>query len=1343
MQQNQEDLVAAAEAANSYSKEAARQTHHRRRSAIDVASRAVARIVKAPMKYAPRFSPRMTGGKAGEGDITRESTELEVYNWYCEALHGYQLDERQTQPWKRRFLQNKMTGAALLAIRSDRELRDVFEVELKGVRARLLRDIAHERANQSSTDNMTTMDVWLRQFCYILFATVALGFMLQELSQILIPVILSFGMTAFMLPIVDALNKRPSRCCASTYPTYCIDGYEKLMPHKLAQGDGRRSCYSKLLRSFLLCIVPRWLATILAVCVVFALVAVVGLIIATSVQDGLDNVGNYTEKVEFIINASTEYMIEMGLNQTDIDKLFGQVPAAAIAMSGASTAASAWMDFIIILLFSTYLVIETGGVRQAPGYINARVYKKFLMPFNPNQPPGQRRQRLTKEHRALKKSIQNKLRDNYDVFIAAFDEFDVHGDGLLSPDEFRLGLTRFVKGFFNIDEINALRDALIRLHEAYRLEKRSSIRGRIQNNLSSYMLMKVSFSAVTGLAMAFILLVFDADLWAMYGVISFVLNFIPTLGGLIACLLTVPILVIDPDIDFYRGVLCFTMVVGIHLLVAAVLEPVSFGRQYQVHPVAVLISLMLWVSLWGFVGAFLSTPFLIIVAIALEGQPHPLAKGLFRAIRGNMGSELPGTTNTTVQRPKTRVKLAASNVKSGDTTVRVGCQLSAVSDADPNEDDEGHSNSDSGEEPDCVASTDISRRPPLALADESQLFPITPSPRARMPSDTGLQVTTADRTIRSVAHPSRCLQTTLTPTDTVASLCGKLPTEMQMGIDESLRLKARKRVDAATAKVEAARQALTDASERLVELEESHPQSESSTSFADAEDQPSIGEATLDGTALPRTASTSNNKETKKEAKNKAKVEKKKGKSSREIEKAMVAIQQAGDELDEVMQEAKKAEASARHTGCLVFRGAILDPRAGTAEAGLLNASAAGEILWLCQNAHEKKEVVLDRWCFIPLPLETDDTDSDDNTNWEVAILTKRGPHEPYVPRKRYRVDAVLSEGADEWMHLEVSSVDDGSTFGVRRFWMEFFRPRWLDQVDRSQVDLRRMFEGLSRDPVTLADFARTHVSAREPRFWRFSPSPLQGDAPAPFLDSSGAWPLTQQRWVVLFGSEEQAADSRWCVLEVRKAARGGSYQAVSAPLPIVAIKPLPSTAVEGDNDEVWITVRHPLDFCSAAPRIYALSKFAWAYYDSSDSRLADNFSRLCPTPDERNLLVELEENVEMIRGPATLGATDGDSYDANGRSESPDKQQVFEQQRAAAELTLGRSRLDNKQRQFREFLETNLHVAEQEHWLWPERARSGAGGSNSGTPRAENSGSPRARNASTSRAVQRALSTT
>jgi hypothetical protein len=273
---------------------------------------------------------------------------------------------------------------------------------------------------------------------------------------------------------------------------------------------------------------------------------------------------------------------------------------------------------------------------------------------------------------------------------------------------------------------------------------------------------------------------------------------------------------------------------------------------------------------------------------------------------------------------------------------------------------------------------------------------------------------------------------------------------------------------------------------------------------------------------------------------------------------------------------------------------------------------------------------------------------------------------------------------------------------------MDNFRPRWLDQTDRAQIDLRRMFEGLWNDPTALVDFVHSNVALREPRLWRFAPAAARGGlgSAGAFLDRSGAWPLKDQRWIVLFGSEDKATDSRWCVLEVRKAVRGGSYQPVGAPLPIVEIEPLPEGTAEGDNDEIRIVVRHPLQLCSTTPRAYALSKFAYAYYDSSDGRLADKFNRLCPTPDERKLLTELESNARAMRAAAGSSGADGE-----GRVPTPDRYaEEFDQQRIDAELTLTRSRLDDKQRQFRDFLETNLHQCEQEHWVWPGRALGGSG---------------------------------
>eukprot|EP01047_Picozoa_sp_COSAG01_P023740 COSAG01_NODE_1445_length_10281_cov_33.445099_9_plen_123_part_00 len=108
--------------------------------------------------------------------------------------------------------------------------------------------------------------------------------------------------------------------------------------------------------------------------------------------------------------------------------------------------------------------------------------------------------------------VETKLRENYPIIIDAFDEFDSKGDGLLSSDEFRLGFLKLAKAgdrqsrrniyrgvpgataLFNITEINALRDAMLKLHEAYRQEKRGTFKIRVRDDLSSYMYVLPAFA---------------------------------------------------------------------------------------------------------------------------------------------------------------------------------------------------------------------------------------------------------------------------------------------------------------------------------------------------------------------------------------------------------------------------------------------------------------------------------------------------------------------------------------------------------------------------------------------------------------------------------------------------------------------------------------------------------------------------------------------------------------------------------------------------------------------------------------------------------------------------------
>lgn len=178
--------------------------------------------------------------------------------------------------------------------------------------------------------------------------------MLTELSSVLVPLVLSFALFMFLLPVVDKLSVRPTRCCTSTYPTYCIDGYEQCIftggtIQEQSRGRRRARCY----RGLLLCIFPRPVAVLLAVCLVLCVVAVVGVIVAASIVDAVDSADQYIEKLDDILNSTRFWMYDLGLNDTDIDSMYSQIPATAVAVGGVTTLGGAVLDFFIILLFAT------------------------------------------------------------------------------------------------------------------------------------------------------------------------------------------------------------------------------------------------------------------------------------------------------------------------------------------------------------------------------------------------------------------------------------------------------------------------------------------------------------------------------------------------------------------------------------------------------------------------------------------------------------------------------------------------------------------------------------------------------------------------------------------------------------------------------------------------------------------------------------------------------------------------------------------------------------------------------------------------------------------------------
>ncbi len=141
------------------------------------------------------------------------------------------------------------------------------------------------------------------------------------------------------------------------------------------------------------------------------------------------------------------------------------------------------------------------------------------------------------------------------------------------------------------------------------------------SNVSIYLSVKLMASLATGLVAAAILLGFQVKLAVLFALFMFLLNFIPSVGSIVAVLLPVPVLFLQygfgPKFFIVMGLLTAT-----EFIIGNLLEPRFLGEGMDLHPAAVVASLIFWTLVWGAPGAFLSVPITASVKIVLSKIKH-------------------------------------------------------------------------------------------------------------------------------------------------------------------------------------------------------------------------------------------------------------------------------------------------------------------------------------------------------------------------------------------------------------------------------------------------------------------------------------------------------------------------------------------------------------------------------------------------------------------------------------------------------------------------------------------------------------------------------------------------
>ena len=153
----------------------------------------------------------------------------------------------------------------------------------------------------------------------------------------------------------------------------------------------------------------------------------------------------------------------------------------------------------------------------------------------------------------------------------------------------------------------------------------------VKNSIVTYIKIKFFMSFCTGLCYGLVCWFFGLDFALFWGFLAFVLNFIPTVGSIVA---TVPPLLMGMiQVDSFGLIITLVLIlVIVQLFFGNIIEPKLTGSSLSLNTVTVILGLVFWGYLWGVPGMLLSVPLLVLTKVILSQIPD--AKILVRLMGG-------------------------------------------------------------------------------------------------------------------------------------------------------------------------------------------------------------------------------------------------------------------------------------------------------------------------------------------------------------------------------------------------------------------------------------------------------------------------------------------------------------------------------------------------------------------------------------------------------------------------------------------------------------------------------------------------------------------------------------
>ncbi|MBD3393600.1 MAG: AI-2E family transporter [Chitinivibrionales bacterium] len=157
----------------------------------------------------------------------------------------------------------------------------------------------------------------------------------------------------------------------------------------------------------------------------------------------------------------------------------------------------------------------------------------------------------------------------------------------------------------------------------------------IESDIRLYIGIKMLTSSGTGVLSYVIMKLAGLDFAEFWAILIFVLNFIPTVGSIIATIF--PTVLALVQFQSFAAFLGIGLGIGsLQFFIGNILEPRLMGSRLNLSPLVIVLSLALFAAMWGFVGMILSVPIMSIFLIVFSHFPRTRPVAILLSRRGRL-----------------------------------------------------------------------------------------------------------------------------------------------------------------------------------------------------------------------------------------------------------------------------------------------------------------------------------------------------------------------------------------------------------------------------------------------------------------------------------------------------------------------------------------------------------------------------------------------------------------------------------------------------------------------------------------------------------------------------------